>query len=233
MFDSVIAWVKSPSFPRVLPFAVFMSFIAVTEIGDLTGLMPSTDKNLALLYPVKALCTAIALIWALPRCAEIRLAELANVKNTALSIVVGLVVFVLWINMNWSWAAIGEPVVFDPNAAGEGATRTALLVCRFLGAVAIVPLIEELFWRSWLLRVLESSDFEKVSLTSFNMFAFFAVNALFALEHYLILAGFMAGVAYTVLMYRTNSVTQAVLSHAVTNAALGIWVLYTGEWFFW
>ncbi len=230
---NVLLWLKSPSFPRVLPFAVFMSFIAVTEIGDMTGLLPSTNENLALLYPVKALCTAIALLWALPRCSEIRWADLANIKNTALSLVVGLVVFVLWIHMDWSWSALGEPVVFDPNAAGDGHIRTAFLACRFLGAVAIVPLIEELFWRSWLLRILESSDFEKVSLTHFSYFSFFAVNALFALEHYLILAGFMAGIAYTVLMQRTNSVTQAVLAHAVTNAALSIWVLYTGNWAFW
>ncbi len=49
----------------------------------------------------------------------------------------------------------------------------------------------------------------------------------------MVLAGFVAGAIYTALLYRTSSVTQCVLAHAVTNAALGAYVLTTGNWQFW
>jgi CAAX prenyl protease-like protein len=56
---------------------------------------------------------------------------------------------------------------------------------------------------------------------------------LFGLEHNLILAGIMAGVAYSLLLYWTKSIYQCILAHAVTNLVLGIYVLQTGYWQFW
>ena len=50
---------------------------------------------------------------------------------------------------------------------------------------------------------------------------------------YLWLAGMLAGVAYTLLLYWTGRLWPCIFAHAVTNLALGIHVLVTGEWEWW
>jgi CAAX prenyl protease-like protein len=56
---------------------------------------------------------------------------------------------------------------------------------------------------------------------------------MFGFEHNYILAGIMAGVAYNILLYKTRSLAQCVLAHAVTNLALAVYVVVTGNWQFW
>ena len=53
------------------------------------------------------------------------------------------------------------------------------------------------------------------------------------LAHTLWLAAIVAGLAYAWLYRRTGSLWIAVIAHAVTNGALGVWVVTTGNWAFW
>lgn len=228
-----LAWLKSPAMARVLPFAVYVLFIAVLELGEFAGILSLTAQEQAVLYPVKAGCTALALVYCLRLCPEISWRHLADYKSTALAIFTGLLVFVLWINLDMPWATLGNPEPFAHDAIPEGLARSGFLITRLLGAAIVVPLAEELFWRSWLIRAVDARDFQSVPIGKPSLVAFFAVNVLFALEHNLVLAGFVAGCLYTLLLYRTKSVTQCVLAHAVTNGVLGIWVMTTGNWAFW
>ena len=43
----------------------------------------------------------------------------------------------------------------------------------------------------------------------------------------------MAGIFYNLILYKTKSITNCVLAHAVTNLALALYVLSTGKWQFW
>jgi len=56
---------------------------------------------------------------------------------------------------------------------------------------------------------------------------------LFVLVHPLWLAAALAGLAYAWLYIRTGNLWTSVIAHAVTNGALGIWVVYTRQWQFW
>jgi CAAX prenyl protease-like protein len=111
--------------------------------------------------------------------------------------------------------------------------RSVLIAFRIAGASLVVPLMEELFWRSFLLRYLIKTDFTTVAVGTFTWGSFAAVAVLFGLEHDFIIAGIMAGVAYNLLAVYTRSIAQCVLSHGVTNLVLGIYVLTTGKWQFW
>jgi CAAX prenyl protease-like protein len=93
--------------------------------------------------------------------------------------------------------------------------------------------MEELFWRSFLLRYLISPHFQAVRLGTFTPFSFVATVVLFGVEHDLWLAGMMAGAAYTLLLYKTGRLWPCILAHAVTNLSLGIHVLMTGQWQWW
>ena len=43
----------------------------------------------------------------------------------------------------------------------------------------------------------------------------------------------IAGLAYAWLYVRTGTLWAPVIAHAVTNGALGAWVVATGRWQFW
>ncbi len=219
--------------PRVLPFIALVLSIAVLELAGLSGLFtPSPDIGTRV-YPLKAAFVAVALWFCLPLCPELVFRDLLRWKDTVFSILLGLLVFFLWIHMDFPWARIGSPAPFMPEAAPEGIWRTALLAVRFTGAALLVPLAEELFWRSFLIRALEARHFLAVPLGRVHWPSFAITAVLFALEHHQAAAGLMAGILYNLALYRTKSITQCVLAHAVTNAALGLWVLATGAWGFW
>lgn len=217
--------------PRIVPFVTYMAFIALAEAATLLGVVLPPDWE-GMVYPVKAACVAIALVVCLPKCDELRLADLTRHGHLLFSVLAGVAVFIGWLALDVPWGRMGTPVPFAKDAWGEAA-RPFLLGVRFIGAALLVPLAEELFWRSFLLRYLQGGDFRAVPLTRFHPLSFFAVVFLFGLEHQLVLAGFMAGAVYNFVLYRTGSVMHCVVAHAVTNALLGVWVLLTGAWTLW
>ena len=46
-------------------------------------------------------------------------------------------------------------------------------------------------------------------------------------------SGILAGLIYALLLYRSKNLFSPILSHAVTNLLLGIYVLITRQWSFW
>ncbi len=227
---------KQEFWPRIVPFAVFMGFIGIQEgVVSLVeqGWLLLSEQQLLFLYPIKTLVVFALLLFYARRYTELNFCDLHKLADTALSILVGVVVFILWINMDWDFATLGASRGFDPTLIADDGVRSSLIVFRLLGAALVVPIMEELFWRSFLLRYIINADFSKVAVGLFSWPSFLLGAALFGLEHNLILAGVMAGVAYSLLLYRTKSIAQCVLAHAVTNLILGIYVLQTGQWQFW
>jgi CAAX protease family protein len=101
------------------------------------------------------------------------------------------------------------------------------------GAVLVVPVMEELFWRSFAMRWIQDHDFLAVPPSRVGLKALGIGAVLFGLEHHLWFAGILAGLAYGWLYLRTGNLWVPILSHAVTNGLLGAWVLYTRSWEFW
>jgi len=197
------------------------------------SLLSFSDQAIFLLYPVKTITTVFLLIWLYRRYSELNWRDLGCVSDTLMSLLLGLVVFVLWINMDWSFGAASKGAGFNPGLFNDPVIFYVLIVSRLAGAVLVVPLMEELFWRSFMLRYIIDSEFVKIKIGQFTWFSCLVSAVLFGLEHHLIFAGIMAGLAYNLLLYRTKSIVQCVFAHAVTNLALGIYVLQSGRWEFW
>ncbi|MEI9892669.1 MAG: CAAX prenyl protease-related protein [Chthoniobacter sp.] len=106
---------------------------------------------------------------------------------------------------------------------------------RLVRLVIVVPLLEEIFWRGFLLRYLIDENFSRVPMGTFSWRSFSIVTAGFCLEHSFAdwPAAILTGALYNLVAYRTKSLSSCVLVHAVTNALLGIYVLRTGQWGFW
>ncbi len=224
------AWV------RIIPFAAFMGFIGIQQGVEWLveqGTLSLTNQQLLFLYPVKAVLVAALLVYLFRNYQELRFSDFCQLKHTAGSVLLGLLVFVLWINMDWEFATIGESKGFDPTMIDSDEMRNVLICFRIFGAALVVPIMEELFWRSFLIRYVIDSDFISVRIGTYTLMSFVICSVLFGLEHNLVLAGVMAGVAYNLLLYWTKSVGQCVLAHAVTNFVLGLYVLQSGNWQFW
>ena len=135
--------------------------------------------------------------------------------------------------MDWTLGAAGVSQGFNPDLLPGRNVQITMTIFRIAGAVLVVPLMEELFWRSFLIRYIIDKNFDTVPMGTFTWASFLFTVVLFGFEHNYILAGIMAGIIYNLLLYKTRSLAHCVLAHAVTNLALAIYVVSTGKWQFW
>lgn len=218
----------SPPFVRSLPFGLYIAMLA------LEGLLPdwAPGFDVRWLYPVKAGLVALALAVLWRHYIELKSYGLP-LRHLLLSLAVGLGVLVLWINLDAGWMLMGE--------AGDGYNPTneagridwLLVAFRIAGAALVVPIMEELFWRSFIQRWVQQPDFLALDPARTGLKALLIASALFATAHLQWLAGLIAGLAYGWLYIRTRNLWAPIIAHAVTNGMLGAYVVTTGHWSFW
>ena len=211
----------------VAPFAVFIVFI---------GIRSYLPFGPVLEYPLRVLLVS-AVVLAVSRPAlDLRLSRAFG------SVVLGIAVFAIWIGPDLLWPNYrGHWLFKNPLTGGaavplplEARSNGIFLAFRIAGTAGLVPVIEELFWRGWLMRWLIAKDFASLPLGAYRASSFWITALLFASEH----GGFwgvglLAGVAYNWWMVRTRSLTDCILAHAVTNACLAGYVLSAGKWEYW
>lgn len=216
---------------RVAPFAVFMAVLALRGWAPADG---SWGFDTRWLYALQAGAAAalLALWWR--EYGELARQTLPTTRETLLAVAVGLLVFVLWIQLDAPWmtlpTASTEP--FVPLAA-DGRLDWPLIAVRIAGAALLVPVMEELFWRSFLMRWLQAPVFDAVPPGRVGLRAVVLSSFVFVLAHTLWLAAALAALAYAWLYIRSGKLWPAVIAHGVTNGALGVWVVATGNWQFW
>jgi CAAX prenyl protease-like protein len=221
---------------RVAPFALYMMFIALEETVRFLagkGMFAVSEQSFLFLYPVKVLSVAFVLFVCRKSYAEINIKEFFRPLVFLSALVAGIGVFVLWINLDMTLAVMGTLRGYNVNLFHDETVRVFMVSSRLAGAALVVPIMEELFWRSFLIRYIISPDFNRVPIGRFTWPSFLITSVLFGLEHNLFLAGILAGLAYNLLLYRTRSLFACILAHGITNLALGIYVLQTGKWYFW
>jgi CAAX prenyl protease-like protein len=97
-----------------------------------------------------------------------------------------------------------------------------------------VPIAEELAFRGFLLRRLQSADFESVSWRLFAWGPFLISSVAFGILHgERWLAGAIAGGIFALVQLRRGRIGDAVAAHSVANALVAAWVLSAGDWNLW
>lgn len=162
-----------------------------------------------------------------------------------LAVVIGVVGTAVWVALahlqRWGVAqsdigwlqSYGSRSAFNPleELRDQGPMAYAFLAVRFLGLVAIVPVIEEFFLRGFLMRFVMAEKWWEVPFGNVNQLAVIVGTAVPVLMHpQEALAAAVWFSAVTWLMVRTRSIWSCILAHAITNALLGAYVLATGEW---
>ncbi len=208
---------KHPWLPYVTPFLLF---IIITEAARW---LPSSLSSW--LYIAKTVLAALLLwwFWSDYRC---ELKKPLSFSGWLTALFCGLLVLFIWIKGESILPTLGEPI--------KGTAPAAFFIAvHLLGSSLVVPLMEELFWRSFLMRYLISRDFRSLPPGSFSWFSFLATALLFGSEHHRIGAGVIAGLLYGALLLWQKNLRGVIIAHSVTNLGLGIYVIITGSWQFW
>jgi uncharacterized protein len=158
------------------------------------------------------------------------------------STLMGMAVFAIWILPELLFPGYRQHWLFRNFLLGAGSAAIqgvahqdpVFLVFRIAGSALLVPIVEELFWRAWLMRRLISTRFDRVPPGTYSAESFWLTAVLFASEHGPYWeVGLVAGIAYNWWMLRTRSVADCILAHAVTNGCLAAYVLLRGQWQYW
>jgi hypothetical protein len=217
----------SSTWRYVTPFAAFM--ILLVAAGHVP-LSPAWELPLR--------CVVMAVVCAICWPPEVSL----RLRTPLLTVAVGVAVFLIWIAPDrlipgyrttslFSNAVVGHLRSSIPSSA---LLSPWVLFWRTARAVVIVPVIEELFWRGWLMRWIIDREFNRVPLGTYAAGAFWITAVLFASEHGPFWdVGLIAGIAYNGWMVRTRSLGDCMLAHAITNGLLSWYVIATAQWQYW
>ncbi len=194
------------NFASILPYAVWMVMLMM---------LPSTGEC----YAARTLVTAILLLpclFYLERHHGVIHRNKTLFPELAWGFLVGIVVLVAWVwpeQFEWyrKWCIFG-----DGGTSAIGESDMVLKLVRLVGSAFVISVAEELFFRRWLMRFA----------------GFWWMVVLFAVEHDRWLVGAFAGLMYGWLAVR-KGLLSAIVAHVVTNLALGLYVLETGNWQFW
>jgi hypothetical protein len=214
----------------VAPMALFLGLLMLNSALKPFGGPGWASSTEYWIYPAQTLLCG-TLLWVFRRNYA-----LSRPISPAFGLTIGTVVFILWIAPQaWLVAAPRtegfNPEFFAPNTLPYFAT----VGFRFLRLVVVVPLVEEIFWRGFLLRYLIDEDFEKIPLGAFTWLSFSVVALAFTFSHSRPdwPAALVTGILYNVVMYQSKSLSTCVLTHATTNLFLGLWIMHTRQWGFW
>lgn len=149
LINSTASYQKRPYIPYIVPFVIF-------GIGIYVG--PLFNISRALIYPINTVLVAASLIyfWNFYK-QEIRF------SFSWLPVISGVVVFFIWVLPEGLYPHIGHSEL-NPYELASGYGVYFVMTFRLIGAVLVVPLMEELFWRSFALRFAIQSDFKSVPL---------------------------------------------------------------------
>ena len=173
-------------------------------------------------------------------------------KISPWSFVVGAVGVVLWVVLAdlgiersiASQLGLADSIArpgFNPGTIQDSLARGLFLATRFTVLVGVVPVVEELFLRGWVVKWIQEPNFglstepmDPVSLKTLGTAALLSASVYGVLTHPLeAIAAFAWFGMVTLLARRTGSVWDCIVAHAVTNGLLGLYVLWWKQWHLW
>jgi CAAX prenyl protease-like protein len=224
----------------ITPFLAFLIFLGISEGLNSVHFAPWGGDAMYLVFPVQTLVCVGILAWFWP---EYRL---RMPTGAWIAVGIGVLVFVCWVAPQFLLRAVPQlagvlhitarTTGFDPDLfRGTPVMYWTELLLRLARTALVVPLLEEIFWRGFLLRYFIKEDFDSVPFGTYSRQANLIVAVAFMLEHSSQdwAAAIVAGLLYNLVAYRTKSLSSCVLAHALTNALLAGYILATRQWGFW
>ncbi len=239
-------FLRNPWLVFIGPFIVFM---LLTSLEPTPSSLGGSGIGLAIpyayypwVYTLKIVLTTLSVILVAPSYRQFPF------KVSGWAVLVGVVGIVVWIGIckleierNAITALgleklfkLGERSGYNPfEQISSAAGAWAFLTVRFFGLVVVVDVVEEFFLRGFLKRYFLERDWWKSPFGTVNATAVVVGTVFPMLMHpgELLAAGVWFSMV-TLLMIRTRNIWDCVVAHAITNLLLGIYVVYSGEWYF-
>lgn len=143
--------------------------------------------------------------------------------------VAGLAVFAIWISLIPPDAEKASTFASNLFSASP-ALIAAWLILRFLGTSVVVPLVEELAFRGFLLREIQRLTAKAMPGYAALMIGLAVSSVVFGILHSAWLAGSLAGLIYGAIYLYRGKLYDAVLAHAVTNLLLAFYAMAFERW---
>ncbi|MFY0617384.1 exosortase E/protease, VPEID-CTERM system [Shimia sp.] len=182
----------------IIPFIVMMVSGVIVS-----AFWPNPEDG----YPLRAALMIAVLLYFWPAVRDL------CQSPSALSLAVGVLIGIIWIaTAPNSTEVIGE----RPDVAW--------IILRLAGTILLVPVIEELFFRGYILRRLNRSNL------AWTLVAVTVSSLLFGLMHDRAIAGTLAGAAFGLLYLQRRRLADAIAAHIAANALIAIAALWTAKW---
>jgi len=201
----------------LVPFLVLMGSLMITA---------AFTQGFDRLYPIRIVATVATLLYLRALYAQ------WDWSWSWDSVAIGAAAFIVWIAL--ARLTPGDDAALPAGLASLGTSEAAVWIgFRVFGSVFIVPLVEEMAFRGYLLRRLAASDFTAPEARRFTWTSFLFSSVAFGLLHGRWLAGTLAGMAYALAVYRRGKLGDAVVAHMITNGLIAVSVLAAGAWSLW
>lgn len=200
---------------RILPFVAFM-------LASILAAAFSPVPDLA--YPVKAVAMAGALLAFTWR----REAGLGRSLDPVAA-GAGFAIGVLWIATRPDPSGTDLALARALDGLGPG-LLVAWIAFRLVGTVLLAPLVEELFFRGYVLARIDGIGTGAPGGAGRRIAAIAVSSLLFALLHGRWLVAGTAGVVFTLVYLRRGRLMDAVIAHAVANLIVAVFALLSGDW---
>jgi CAAX prenyl protease-like protein len=127
------------------------------------------------------------------------------------------------------------PEAVDPRIGLTGASWWSQAVLRISVAMITVPIVEELFWRGFMLRAfIDWNRWARVPLGTFTWFSFLGTSLVSIAQHPSNwLVSIFCWMLFNGLFYWKRSLLFLILVHGITNLVLYVYVIIYGDWMFW
>ena len=242
-------WEQRPHLPYLLPLLAFGLIMAP---GGLFGNFGGIDWKAVWhhwhpwIYFIKTVVAGV-MIWMFWR-------HYTKIQwsHFGLAAVVGLVGVPLWVLTEYAaqyvgWSTAPMPCAFDARGhhtivgdmyvpdveLHDPAARILFLIIRVAGPTLVVPIMEELFYRDFMMRALVGGvRFEDVKVGAFSWLSLIGTAGVFTMSHFQKPSALLWGLMIGVLAVRTKSIGACIIAHGVTNLVLYLYVIYTGDWQF-
>jgi uncharacterized protein len=214
---------------RILPFVIYILFLALSDALSVALTWLHIDTKWAYVFRIVVVLSLLIYFWK----DYIELKVRPRFYDFFYAAIAGSLVFIVWIFPYPTWLGASDSISFNPFVHENQLATYGWMAARMFGAAMMVPIMEELFWRSFMMRWFDKDDFMSVSPERVSGYAFLGSSLLFASEHHLWLAGLFAGFVYAELYKNYKNLWVPIFAHAVTNGLLGVWVITTESWHYW
>ena len=254
MVEQLKIWREDRTLAHVVPFGVFMVFTLLYQFGG--GAMEWKHDDAVwfrrwpeqLFYPLQTIATfgTLLFFW--------KHYELKWSNKIWIGAVAGLIGIGFWLlptTLYDHWGMTGKPETFleklsglaprkegfDPGVFEAPAAYWVSLILRVLRAVVIVALVEEIFWRGFLMRFLlrMDGDYWKVPFGKPSWISYLVVTGAFVMAHQPL--DYAGAIVYGSLTYGvaiwTRSLMACVVMHAVANATMAAYAMAYGKYGMW